>query len=647
MKKISFFVTVICGVVYACSPSKQMNYPSASIVEVDNLSVGKIDSTLSEGIITGTIIDNEGIPLIGASVLLKGTTNGTITDIDGSFSLNQLPESERYLVISYTGYHTLEIFCDSLNHFDIVLNQNGGALAEVCITGYAPKKKLFKGLFKKKNKSAQSYANEVIPLLANDIKQTLDNETYDEIRENKIFLSSLNPISTFSIDVDRASYSNVRRYIEMEIHPPLDAIRIEELINYFDYNYEGPDNDLPFTIHTGLSACPWNKQHQLLSIGLQARKIDTRHLPPSNLTFLIDVSGSMGDVHKLPLVKASLKFLVDQMRQEDVISLVVYAGAAGVVLKPTSAKHKSVIYKAIDNLQSGGSTAGGAGIELAYKLAKEHYREQGNNRVILATDGDFNIGIDHPDDLVKLIESKRDDGIFLSVLGFGMGNYRDDMMQRLADNGNGNHAYVHNIEEAKKLFGSEFSGTLFTIAKDVKIQIGFNDRKVQAYRLIGYENRMLGTQDFDDDAKDAGELGVGHTVTALYEIIPHGANSDFLSENYISNAKPESEKLEPIDLDDLAVIKLRYKSPEGSKSQLQEFSISSDLTEPTEAHQFASAVAEFGLLLRDSKYMATANYDALIKRAKSAKGADIYGIKSEFIKLAQDMKKIDHSLAEK
>ncbi len=347
-----------------------------------------------------------------------------------------------------------------------------------------------------------------------------NTEQYDHIQENGYLEAMSNPLSTFSIDVDTASYSNVRRFINGSQLPPTDAVRIEEFINYFNYDYPQPDGEHPFSITTEVSTAPWNPAHKLVHIGLQGQQVDKTELPDSNLVFLFDISGSMNDANKLPLLKQGFRLLVEQLTERDRVAIVVYAGAAGLVLPSTSGAEKATILEAIDRLEAGGSTAGGAGIQLAYGQAKENFIPNGNNRIILATDGDFNVGASSDGELVRMIEEKRDDGIFLSILGFGTGNYKDSKMEKLADKGNGNYAYIDTIREAKKVLVSEMAGTLLTIAKDVKIQIEFNPTKVQAYRLIGYENRLLAKEDFTDDSKDAGELGAGHTVTALYEIIP-------------------------------------------------------------------------------------------------------------------------------
>ena len=345
-----------------------------------------------------------------------------------------------------------------------------------------------------------------------------NTEQYNRIYDNEFLMAKDNPLSTFSIDVDTASYSNIRRFLNNNQLPPKDAVRIEEMINYFSYDYPQPKENEPFSVTTEVAACPWNKDHQLVLIGLQGRNVETANLPPSNLVFLLDVSGSMQDTDKLPLIKSAFRLLVDQLRPQDRVSIVVYAGSSGLVLDSTPGDQKQVILQAIDSLNAGGTTAGGEGIKLAYEIAKKNLMKDGNNRVILATDGDFNVGVSSDGDLIRMIEEKRNDGIFLTILGFGMGNYKDAKMEQLADKGNGTIAYIDNLLEAKKVFVSGLSGTLLTIAKDVKIQVEFNPTKIKAYRLIGYENRMLKKEDFNDDKKDAGEIGAGHSVTALYEI---------------------------------------------------------------------------------------------------------------------------------
>lgn len=470
------------------------------------------------------------------------------------------------------------------------------------------------------------------------------NESYTTIVENKFVNPTDEALSTFSIDVDRAGYSNVRRYLDNGQMPPKDAIRIEEMINYFDYDYEGPSGDVPFAIHKSLVDCPWNMDHQIMHVALQGKDIERDKLPESNFVFLIDVSGSMRSANKLPLVKTSMKMLLQEMRPKDKVSIVVYAGAAGLVLEPTSASEPQKILDAIDNLRSGGSTAGGAGIELAYKTAKSNFIKGGNNRVILATDGDFNVGTSTEIGLEDLIERERKSGVFLSVLGYGMGNYKDSKMQILADKGNGNHAYIDNIQEARKIFVSEFAGTLFTIAKDVKIQIEFNPAHVQAYRLIGYENRMLEKEDFNNDKIDAGELGAGHTVTALYEIIPTGVESSFVGA--VDELKYQNVDKTKYNHDaELATIKLRYKKPESSKSKKIVETINPGamkIAKAPEHVRFAMSVAQFGLSLRKSDYIETYQLDDMIQLAESAKKHDPEGYKAECIRLMKSAKLMDN-----
>ena len=476
-----------------------------------------------------------------------------------------------------------------------------------------------------------------VPVQNESGEKPYNTEDYDNIVENKFLAATQNPLSTFSIDVDEASYSNVRRYLENGSIPPAGAVRIEEMINYFDYDYTKPTNGEPFTVNTEISECPWNPQHKLVHIGLQGKEIPVDNLPPSNMVFLVDVSGSMDEPNKLPLVQASMNMLVDQLREKDKVAIVVYAGSAGLVLPSTSGANKIKIKEAIDNLQAGGSTAGGEGIKLAYKTAKENFIKNGNNRIILATDGDFNVGASSDDDLVRMIEQERKSSVFLSVLGYGMGNYKDNKMQQLADKGNGNHSYIDNINEARKVLVNEFGSTLFTIAKDVKIQIEFNPSKVQAYRLVGYENRMLASEDFNDDNKDAGELGSGHTVTALYEVIPVGVKDDFTKAvdplKYQSNDKKIVSNTEEI-----MTIKLRYKKPDEDVSKLITHTVMDNHTavaNTSDNFRFSAAVAEFGLLLRSSDYKQQSSYSQVVSMAKGARGMDDNGYRAEFIRLVQ------------
>jgi Ca-activated chloride channel homolog len=469
------------------------------------------------------------------------------------------------------------------------------------------------------------------------IDKPMNTEDYDNIVENKFLAATQNPLSTFSIDVDEAAYSNVRRYLENGSMPPAGAVRIEEMINYFDYDYPKPANGEPFTVNTEISECPWNPQHQLVHIGLQGKEIPVDNLPASNMVFLVDVSGSMDEPNKLPLVQASMNMLVDQLREQDKVAIVVYAGSAGLVLPSTSGTNKAKIKEAINNLQAGGSTAGGEGIKLAYKVAKDNFLKSGNNRIILATDGDFNVGASSDDELVRMIEQERKSGVFLSVLGYGMGNYKDNKMQQLADKGNGNHSYIDNINEARKVLVNEFGSTLFTIAKDVKIQIEFNPSKVQAYRLVGYENRMLASEDFNDDNKDAGELGSGHTVTALYEVIPVGVKDDFTKTVDPLKYQINDKKIVS-NTDEIMTIKLRYKKPDEDVSKLITHTVMDNhtiLTNTSDNFRFSAAVAEFGLMLRNSDYKQQASYSQVVSMAKGARGVDDNGYRAEFIRLVQ------------
>jgi Ca-activated chloride channel homolog len=466
-------------------------------------------------------------------------------------------------------------------------------------------------------------------------------EEYESFVENQFESPKSAPLSTFSIDVDNASYTNVRRFINAGQKVPKDAVRVEEMMNFFKYNYPQPKNEHPFSINTEYSDCPWNTQNKLVRIGLQGKNIESSNLPASNLVFLIDVSGSMSDENKLPLLKQSLKVLINQLRKEDKISMVVYAGAAGIVLPPTSGDKKMTIIDALDKLESGGSTAGGAGIQLAYKTAEENFIKGGNNRVILATDGDFNVGASSDSDMQTLIEEKRKSGVFLTCLGYGMGNYKDSKLETLADKGNGNYAYIDNMQEANRFLGKEFKGSMFAIAKDVKIQIEFNPTHVQAYRLIGYENRKLRPEDFKNDAIDAGELGSGHTVTALYEIIPRNTKSTLYVEpsdlKYTIIAEPDVKNYNP----ELATIKFRYKKPDGDKSTEMVAIIpnqSQSLSNASVDFKFCSAVAWMGLTLRDSKLIVNKSQDDILALATEGMSNDSEGYRAEFIRLIENVR---------
>ena len=482
----------------------------------------------------------------------------------------------------------------------------------------------------------------------------LDREEYNPIDENRFQRPSDRPLSTFAIDVDGASYSNVRRFINDGQRPPIDAIRIEELINYFTYDYPQPSGDRPFSINTEVSTAPWSDRRRLVQIGIQGKTIPTANLPASNLVFLLDVSGSMDEPDKLPLLKSAIRLLVNELDEDDTVSIVVYAGAAGVVLEPTRGDEKDAILDAIEQLSAGGSTAGGAGIQLAYDLARDRFIDGGNNRVILATDGDFNVGTSSEGELIRLIEDQREDDIFLTVLGFGTGNLQDAKMEQLANHGNGNYAYIDNILEAKKVLVNEIGATLLTIAKDVKIQVEFNPAKVQAYRLVGYENRLLRDEEFNDDTRDAGELGAGHSVTALYEIIPVGTDPDvdlpsvdelrYRDSAHTSNAEDSESLSATADSDELMWVKLRYKEPTGDVSQLIELPVMDrgvSLDRSSDDFRFASAVAMFGMVLRESDFAGTTTLEQVEALARAARGDDRDGYRSEFLRLVETYRLLD------
>jgi Ca-activated chloride channel family protein len=469
------------------------------------------------------------------------------------------------------------------------------------------------------------------------VSKDINTEEYDKIQENSFKGVAQTPVSTFSIDVDNASYSNVRRYLGANQMPPTGAVRIEEMINYFDYDYPQPQGKNPFSINTEISAAPWNAEHHLIHIGLQGKKLDYNDLKASNLVFLIDASGSMSAENKLPLLKKSLKLLLSELDDRDKVAIVAYAGAAGLVLPSTPASQQETILNALDAVNSGGSTAGGQGIQLAYKIAKEQLISDGNNRVILATDGDFNIGTSSSSELVSLIEEKRKDNIYLTICGFGMGNYKDGRMEQISNAGNGNYFYIDNIREAKKVFVTQMRANMFTIAKDVKIQIEFNPNVVKAYRLIGYENRLLAKEDFDDDTKDAGELGAGHTVTAIYEVIL----SDSKSTQAIAEAADlkYQSKTTSSNNSDLMTVKFRYKPIQSDQSILLEQVLSKSalkgLENSSDNYRFSAAVAGFGMLLRDSKFKGSATYHNIYSLAKNALGVDKESYRSEFLQLVK------------
>lgn len=590
--------------------------------------------------ISGHVTDGDGhTPLAGINVLVKGTTVGTTTDAKGCYNIN-VSGNNAILVFSFIGYQTVEVKTAGKTTINVTMTPDQSPLQEVVVETSGHTKAL-----KGRVSGVAIYGN-MAPAyeMKDEYEQVIvhNTEEYDAINEIGFRDATKNPLSTFSIDVDAASYSNVRRFINNGQRPPKDAIRIEEMINYFDYDYRQPAGDHPFNVITEVSTAPWNSKHRLVHIGLQGKVIPTKDLPASNLVFLIDVSGSMSDANKLPLLKSSLKMLVEQLREQDHVAMVVYAGAAGLVLEPTSGANKKAIVDALDRLEAGGSTAGGEGIELAYAVAKKHFKANGNNRVILATDGDFNVGESSNASMERLIEQKRKDGIFLTVLGYGMGNYKDSKMEILADKGNGNYAYIDNITEARKVLVNEFGGTLFTIAKDVKLQIEFNPTHVKAYRLIGYENRMLANEDFNNDKKDAGELGSGHTVTALYEIVPIGVDTPVDGVDPLKYQKPSTSAKNNYK-DELMTIKLRYKQPDGDVSKLITHTLKDEsvaLASTSDNFRWSAAVVGFGMILRESEYANHFTFDQVLQLATASKGKDTEGYRVEFVNLVKAMNQL-------
>ncbi|HVV55869.1 MAG TPA: von Willebrand factor type A domain-containing protein [Mucilaginibacter sp.] len=624
--------------------------------------------------ITGTVCSNDDkLPIPGVSVKVKGSANTfAITDSKGKYAIDA-PDGST-LVFSFIWYQTANIPIGKKDKIDVLLSPTSSSLNEVVVTGYSSQQKrdvnvsqttitnadasslVMPGLAGKasgvvaqqnvsanapvmyKSYSPQGGTMNYSPSPAYNSATAPGDESYKHIDENGFSNPKDNPLSTFSVDVDAASYSNVRRFINEGQLPPPDAVRVEEMINYFKYNLSGPVNSDPVAIHTELSSAPWNPKHLLVRIGLKARTIDMGRLPASNLVFLLDVSGSMGEPNKLPLVKASMKMLVDQLRPQDRVAIVTYSGQAGVKLPSTPGDEKQKIKDAIDDLYAGGSTAGGEGIKLAYKIARENFVRNGNNRIIMATDGDFNVGDSSDGDMETLITRERYSNVPITIMGFGMGNYKDSKMEILADKGNGNYAYIDNLTEAHKTLVSEYGGTMFMVAKDVKLQVEFNPALVQAYRLVGYEDRLLNKEDFTNDRKDAGDMGSGHTVTAFYEIVPKGVNDDYSGSvdplKYQKNPKASAGSYS----NELMTVKFRYKQPDSDQSKLSVVTVKNtpvSFNSTSADFRFASAVAEFGMLLRNSDFKQNATYDQAISIARTARGEDEDGYRSEFVRLAE------------
>jgi Ca-activated chloride channel family protein len=611
-------------------------------------------ATSGGGTIRGKVLKADGTPIAYANVILVGTTMGAMTLADGSYTINHVPAGTYAVRAMMMGFKAIEkdsvtvtegantaldfslevTIVGKTQEIRVMASQPLVEVTESCMAlGTAQSGSLN---VRGGRPSAFQVGNPYDPAR---YRAPVDREQYEQSPENDFLRVVDNPLSTFSIDVDRASYANMRRFVRGGQMPPASAVRIEEFVNYFDYDLPEPRGKEPFSVTTEVTGCPWTEEHRLVRIALHGQNIDTHDLPPSNLVFLIDVSGSMQPENKLPLLRTAFPLLVRQLRKQDRVAIVVYAGASGLALDSTPGDHKDEILSVLEKLAAGGSTAGGEGIVLAYKTAREHFMKNGNNRVILATDGDFNVGVTSDGELVKLIETERESGIFLTVLGVGDGNLQDAKMEKLADHGNGNYSYLDDVFEAQKVFVRELGGTLVTIAKDVKIQVEFNPVHVASYRLIGYENRMLKKEDFEDDKKDAGEMGAGHDVTALYEIAP-AVEADWTLVQHLryietrvrDDAKQKQEML---------TVKLRYKEPDGKQSREVEYATVDRGTTFASASadtRFAAAVAEFGMILRESSYRGKASIDHVIDTASGAKGTDANGYRAEFVQLAETCK---------
>jgi Ca-activated chloride channel homolog len=582
------------------------------------------------GQLHGKVTDTSGAALPGTDVEIRRPAGGerrTVTDAKGEFSFASLQPGPYSVTASLRGFRSatkpVTVAAGSVTTITFALAVAGVA-ETVTVTGETP------------TVDVQAVAGGVgggrgIGLGWRVAGSPFNTEAYDKIDDNQWTDVGRKPLSTFSIDVDTASYANVRRFLKQGQLPPKDAVRIEELINYFTYSYPEPRDGKPFAVTTAIGECPWNSTHRLALVGLQARRLDTASTPPRNLVFLVDVSGSMMTPQKLPLVKASLAMLAPNLTHKDRVAIVVYAGAAGLVLPSTTGSDTQSIVEALSRLQAGGSTNGAQGLLLAYKVAQEHFIQGGVNRVVLATDGDFNVGVTNQGDLIRLIEEQREKGVTLSVLGFGIGNIKDSTMEKLADKGNGNYAYIDSLAEAQKVLVEEAGGTLVMVAKDVKVQVEFNPRTIAAYRLIGYENRVLQDQDFNNDRKNAGDMGAGHSVTALYELVPVGERIDIPGIDplkYQQPGRPSAAALE----NEAMTVKLRYKQPDGNESSLMSMAVANNARMTPELG-FAAAVTEFGMLLRDSEYKGSSTFASAASLAQKFKGEDPHGHRAEFIRL--------------
>ncbi len=610
-----------------------------AVLSVLALAVSSTAAQTSVGTITGVVRDSNGGSIPGATIQITSRGSAPLTrvsDANGAFTFERVPVADYDIKATLTGFRQfstrIKVKAGQTTQINIVL-QIGAVTETVTVTSNSSELSVHATpLAAPSAPMAAMTRDEVARRMAS---HEFNTEAYDRIDDNPFRRVADDPLSTFSIDVDTASYANVRRFLNGGSLPPRDAVRIEELINYFRFDYPRASGDTPFSVHTELAACPWNQKHRLALIGLQAKPLDMESLPARNLVFLLDVSGSMMPADKLPLIRTAMRMLVDTLNERDRIAIVVYAGASGLVLPSTSGAEKEKIHQAIASLEAGGSTDGAAGITLAYKVAQDQLVKGGINRVILATDGDFNVGITNQGDLTRLIEEKRASGIFLSVLGVGTGNIKDSTMEKLADRGNGNYAYLDSLHEARKVLVKEAGATLVTVAKDVKIQIEFNPANVAAYRLIGYENRMLRNQDFNDDKKDAGEIGAGHTVTALYEIVPTGVDVDVPSVDALKYQRPAQATASSAGRDELMTVKLRYKAPDGDASRLITVPVRNRASELSENVGFAAAVAEFGMLLRQSEHRGSATHAEAASLARRFRGADPDGYRAEFVRLIE------------
>lgn len=616
------------------------------------------------GTIVGHITDEAGAPIPSAQVRIDGTALGAVADGRGEYRIVRVPKGSYDLTATFVGFKLVRIVglqvragrtvtqditlaAQAVDIGDIEVVAAVNASRDAVVTKQRIDALEAASVTTGQSSAEFGYAQAGAVGIGAD-PGVPNTEEYHPIDDNRFLAANSNPLSTFSIDVDAAAYSNSRRFL-MEGRAPLpDAVRIEEFINYFEYPYPDPTGTHPFSVTLEEGACPWAPEHRLVLIGLQSKRLAFDSVPPNNLVFLIDVSGSMDEPNKLPLVQRAFQMLVAQLRPQDRVAIVVYAGAAGLVLPSTKGSDRKAISEAIDRLEAGGSTAGGAGITLAYKVAAENFLPHGNNRVILATDGDFNVGASSEAELVRMIEQYREQGTYLTVLGFGTGNYKDARMEQLADKGNGNFAYVDGELEARKVFVNQLGATLVTVAKDVKLQVEFNPARVAEYRLIGYENRVLAKEDFNNDRKDAGELGAGHSVTALYEIVPTGAPlvaipEDTLRYQFVSTTNQARFSREWLTL------KLRYKRPTETQSRLMQETLVArdDLGPASPTFAFASAVAEFGMLLRDSEFKGRSSSASVLQRATAARGDDRDGYRAEFIDLVKRWEEIVKSTEKK